>query len=211
MRNLSILETVALGLFLLVAVLGHVPGARAATVGFEGPWTPKADLLRPRGEHATVVIDKKIYILGGLHDHTSGPAAVDMYDPSTNTWKQVSTLPLNRHHFNGAVYGSEIWVVGGKTGDDTTGTTRVDIYNVSTNQWRRGPAPEVHWGGPSVVVGSKLYVLTGTKGKDASLVTNHHLVLDLKNQSPGAGNTGPPFLDRACMRGLWLLTAKSIW
>lgn len=150
-------------------------------------WVELAPMNRRRGEHANAVIDGKIYVLGGIFDSIDGPDEIEMFDPATNVWTDIGTMPLepenrSRHHFNAgsAVYGNEIWVVGGKPAGDATGVNFVDVYNVATGEWRLGPdLPEVIWGGPSVIVGDTLHAFAGAQGRTDT--ENLHYSLDLTN------------------------------
>lgn len=149
-------------------------------------WKQNSDMLHPRGEHANVVVNGKIYVFGGIHDHYYGPPYVERYDPKTDKWFDLGEWKIPRHHFTvgETLYGDEIWICGGKWGNDTTSTSRVDVYNTKTNSWRQGPSlPEKHWGGPSVIVGQYLHVLTGAVDKNTT--SDHHFVLDLENESAG--------------------------
>ena len=149
-------------------------------------WTELGPMVHPRGEHANAVVNGKIYAFGGLDTHRDGPDEVERFDPGTQTWEVVSSMPLPRHHFTvgASVYRNEIWIAGGKTDDDTSGVRRVDVFNTATNRWRRGPnLPTEHWGGPSVILNHKLHVLTG--GINIDDTAQHHWVLDLQNQGAG--------------------------
>ncbi len=150
-------------------------------------WVKRDNLNRKRGEHANAVVNGKLYVMGGIHNSKSGPGQVEVFDPAADAWTDISTLPSRRNHFTigDAVYGDEIWVCGGKPdGQSYGGTKRVDVYNTRTNSWRRGPdLPENHWAGPTVIVGTKIHVLTG--GVDNNNTTAHHFVLDLTNEAAG--------------------------
>lgn len=178
-----------------LAVIIGLSLASTATAG----WDQKADMLFPRGEHANVVHNGKIYVLGGISNHSTGPAQMEVYNPADNTWTQEGSLPANRyrHHFTAgsSLYngprGPEIWICGGKAGSANQGTVFVDVYNIQTQTWSRGPdLPENHWAGPAVLVGDNLHVLTGGRGKSSA--ENHHFVLNLSTVTlnPSGAGTG---------------------
>ncbi len=104
------------------------------------PRAAQKDIIRKRGEHANFVYKGEIYILGGIHNHTSGPAHIEKYNPRANSWTHVGKMSFQRHHVTcgSSVYGNEVWVCGGKLNNGTY-TKRVDVYNVKDNTWRRGP------------------------------------------------------------------------
>lgn len=139
-------------------------------------------MKRGRGEHGNAVIDGKIYVIGGIFNSTTGPREVERFDPATGQWTIIDQFPVDRarHHFaiGSAVYGDQIWIVGGKTGNDITGKNWVDIYNTTTGQWQEGPdLPEIMWGGPTVIVGDTLHALAGAQGLNDT--ENFHFSLDL--------------------------------
>lgn len=84
-------------------------------------WTTRAPLPRPRyGASAVVGSDNKIYVIGGQYDNstspsTDGPSAyVDAYNPTTNTWQAMPSLPNGRYHgAAAAATDGNIYVTGG--------------------------------------------------------------------------------------------------
>ena len=142
-------------------------------------WQALAPMPRGRSEHSAVVVNGLVYLLGGINDPTTGVGPVDVWDPRTGAWTEnITRVPQRRHHFNAVVHGNDIWVVGGKTSTDNTGTNRVDIYDTVSNTWRRGPdLPAEHWGGPAVIRGDHLHVLSGARLR--TITNDHHFVLDL--------------------------------
>ena len=152
-------------------------------------WTKRADMLTKRGEQASVVYNNKVYLFGGIFNSTKGPADVEVYDIANNSWSKRTTLSPLRNHFTTAHarYGDEVWIAGGKPdGQGHGGSKTVSVYNLKTNTWRTlsKPLPENHWAGPTVILGDKLHVIGGG-GSDNEGPTNHHFVLDLKNEAAG--------------------------
>ncbi len=82
-------------------------------------WERDADLPVPRGHVCAAVMDGKLYALGGAHGHDV--TQVDLpschrYDPATNKWAEIASLPDGRSHFEGSTftYMGRIVVVGGR-------------------------------------------------------------------------------------------------
>lgn len=150
-------------------------------------WIQKADMNRMRGEHASVVYDGKIFVFSGIDNPTNGPDVIEVYDPVADTWTDMGTMSRHRNHVTAgaSVNGDEVWICGGKTGKpNTTGTKWVDVYNLSTGTWRQGPdLPDVHWGGPAVIVGNELHVLDGAQSN--TVTPGHLFVLDLTDEAAG--------------------------
>lgn len=163
------------------------PGTMANT------WVQTGELPRKRGELASAVYEGKIYVFGGVHDSTTGPVEVDRFDPADQRWTQVAEMPEARNHITAgaAVYGDEVWLVGGKVnGVEAKGVARVDVFNLKTLTFRAGPElPEPHWAGPVVVVGTRLHVLTGAVNRMTG--TDHHFVLDLTDEAAGWSSAAP--------------------
>ena len=55
--------------------------------------------------------DGKFYLIGGKGDQPT-----NVYDPTTNTWSQVSNLPLETHHLQPVVFDDKIYLVDAMTG-----------------------------------------------------------------------------------------------
>jgi N-acetylneuraminic acid mutarotase len=90
----------------------------------------------PRHENSFVELDGKFYALGGRSDRP-----VEEFDPKTNTWKQLTAVPMNFHHFQALAFENEIYVIGAFTGGypHEKPIENFLIFNPKTNTWREGP------------------------------------------------------------------------
>ena len=52
----------------------------------------------PRSGAASAVLDNRLYVLGG-ETRTDVFSEVEAYDPATDTWQQLPSLPTPRHGF----------------------------------------------------------------------------------------------------------------
>ena len=72
-------------------------------------------------------------------------AAVEMYDPVTDTWMPRATLPTPRDHLAVATSNQRIYAIGGRVdGDFNRNLTRVEAYDPIADRWERAadlPAP----------------------------------------------------------------------
>ncbi len=92
----------------------------------------------PRNHFATVVLDGLIYAMGGQFTHDGcGPGTPDtelshVFDPATNTWTQIASLPAVQSHTEPStfVHKGAIYMIGGAT----MGTT-VFRYDPAIDQW----------------------------------------------------------------------------
>jgi N-acetylneuraminic acid mutarotase len=107
---------------------------------------PEIPASRRRGSGGTAVYEGKIYWIGGLiNGHSGGWVKwVDVFDPKTNTWTQLTDAPRERDHFQAVVIGDEIYAASGrKTGAgasayDST-IAEVDVYDIMTDTWSTLP------------------------------------------------------------------------
>ena len=155
-------------------------------------WERLADMPEKKGEHASFVHGKEIFIIGGIAHHTGGSPDILSYNTVDNTWSIKETWAGYVHHIttNESVYGDEVWICGGKPGNDQTGVSTVNVYNTVTGEWRQGPElPEVSWGGPAVIVDHMLHVIGGAQDKKATM--DHHFILNLKNEEKGWKKASP--------------------
>jgi len=90
----------------------------------------------PRHENSFVELNGKFYALGGRMDRP-----VEEFDPKTNSWKQLATVPMNFHHFQALAFENEIYVIGAFTGGypHEKPIANFLIFNPETNTWREGP------------------------------------------------------------------------
>ena len=110
-------------------------------------WSSGAAIPNAHIEAAGAVANNKLYaISGGGGDCTdgggSGPTtAVDIYDPSTNTWSSGPAVNVARNQDPVAVtLGSKIYLIGGTTGCGGAAVTTVESLDLGTNVWTALPA-----------------------------------------------------------------------
>ncbi len=85
-------------------------------------WASATDLLGPLQEHAVVVLDGQVVVVGGYDRDVEIVDRVEAYDPVAGRWRQLPSLPEPLHHGNVAVVDRTLYVVGGLgTGFDERG------------------------------------------------------------------------------------------
>jgi N-acetylneuraminic acid mutarotase len=99
-------------------------------------WTPATSMPTARMGLVAVVVNGKIYAIGGRTDGTSTSAVgtVEEFDPNTNLWTTRNTMPTPRFFAAGVLAAGEIHVAGGEFEINVLNT--VEAYNPLTNQWR---------------------------------------------------------------------------
>ncbi len=82
-------------------------------------WKHEAELPDPRGHVSTAVLEGKMYALGGDHGHDKTQIDVSSchrFDPATNKWSEIASLPDGRSHFESStiIHQGRILIVGGR-------------------------------------------------------------------------------------------------
>jgi N-acetylneuraminic acid mutarotase len=103
-------------------------------------WTTLAPMLVARNHLAGVSLNGKIYAVGGQSGQDAGAIYrnnVDAYDPVTNAWTAVASLPRARSHHNASTFvmGGRIIVVGGESAYSNGRLANVTAYDPATNAW----------------------------------------------------------------------------
>src|SRR5215831_19079951 len=97
---------------------GQHPGEVAQTEIFNGTsWHDAASIPVP-GDHLAAVTDgTDVYALGGRTLKASANhSAVQRFDPATNTWTQLTHLPVANSDFGAAYLGGQLIIFGGENG-----------------------------------------------------------------------------------------------
>jgi N-acetylneuraminic acid mutarotase len=104
-------------------------------------WARRASMPQARNHLAAVSIGGKFYAVGGqLHQQEDqvALATVERYDPATDKWTRVASMPGPRSHIAGGTFvlNGRVIVVGGETAH---GQPQRDVfaYDPSTNKWSR--------------------------------------------------------------------------
>ncbi|MDH5543386.1 MAG: Ig-like domain-containing protein [Nitrospinota bacterium] len=131
------------------------------------PW--KA-MPTPRFGHSSSVIDKKIYVIGGV----SGSAilnTLEVYDPATNSWKSLTPMPTPRLFHSSSEVDGKIYVLGGRN-NAVPNLGTLEVYDPVTNVWESKnfmlatplpypPMPTPRYGHSASVANEKIYVMGG--------------------------------------------------
>jgi N-acetylneuraminic acid mutarotase len=154
-------------LVLLITISIH--GFRSANAA---TWTRKADMPTPRWGHSAAVVNGKIYVIGGLMSEPSflkaeSIAAVEEYDPATDTWSRKADMPAPRGYLYGShpVVDGKIYVTGGGNHGQAM-MARVDVYDPATETWTRvADMPTARISMARVAWNEKIYVFGGLTGR----------------------------------------------
>ena len=130
-------------------------------------WQLKSPMPTYRDSFSAAACQGKIYVFGGLEwmdkngtYHNS--AANQAYDPSTDSWENMASLPTARSQMEANVVNAKIYLIGGRTGGQYTTVDVNEVYDPATDTWATKapiPYPVVQYA--SAVVDGKIYILGG--------------------------------------------------
>ncbi|AGY57363.1 Kelch repeat-containing protein [Gloeobacter kilaueensis] len=121
----------------------------------------------PRLEADGGFVGGKLYVFGGYIDTTFYPTArSDVYDPTTDSWKQIANMPVPTTHAGTAIVGKYVYLAGGyygnSSGGQTFATTNVWRYDTAANTWTSlPPLPAARGAGALAVLGRELHFFGG--------------------------------------------------
>ncbi len=136
----------------------------------EDSWVSKASMNEARAGLGVTVVNGKIYAIGGrtgmlgTGDRIGLVGTNEAYDPSTDTWEFVSSMPTARASFGIAVYQNKIYCIGGHVLDGSAGasTGANEVYDPITDTWEnRSSMPTPGKGVHAEVVNDKIYAVGG--------------------------------------------------
>ncbi|MEK6238393.1 MAG: PQQ-binding-like beta-propeller repeat protein [Planctomycetales bacterium] len=164
----------------LTATSASIGPRSAAGQATADSWRKLSDMPAPRWEAGTVVLDNRLYVLGGYLKGTKSTKRVDVFDPRDSQWRRLADLPSAVTHLNAVLDGRSIWLAGGfKDGYPGKAIQEVWKYDVDRNSYVAGPPlPEPRAGGELALVGRRLHYLGGLL-PDRDTDSADHWTLDL--------------------------------
>ncbi len=143
-------------------------------------WTALAAMHSARGGHALIAAQGHLFALGG-NTGAANVAPAESYDPASNSWSVLPSLPSTRNHVMGFVLGQKVCVAGGRYPT----TARIDCFDTAAGTWTRLPdLPAATSGGGAGTFPGGDVVVVG--GQDAS---ETRIVPQLDRYSPATGWT----------------------
>jgi hypothetical protein len=140
------------------------------TVCLHDCWIPRASMPTPRIDADMGAVSGLLYAVGGVDPHGVPSAAVEAYDPATNTWTPKASMPTARYGFGLGVVDGVLYAFGGITARGATAA--VEAYDPAADRWStRAPlAAPLAFPGAGVVNGV-LYAVGGQKTDSTILAT----------------------------------------
>ncbi len=131
-------------------------------------WTTRAPMSLARGGLGAASWGNKIYAVGGRNGGSYGFGTIysrnEVYDPATNRWTTLASMPIAvSDNYATVAYSGKVYVFGGT--DGVNDRSDVQIYNIATNTWTLGaPMPTPRGAAMAGVIGDKIAVFGGYSG-----------------------------------------------
>jgi N-acetylneuraminic acid mutarotase len=130
-------------------------------------WSLGSPMSVPRSELGAVILDGKIYAIGGVTANGVTTNTVEIYYPITDTWKIGPSLPEVRASMAVAVRQGQIYVVGGtdhwSSVNPGNPKNTAFVFDPGTNSWSTtvNPMPTSRTACRAAVVNDIIYVIGG--------------------------------------------------
>jgi len=176
-------------------------------------WTTMAPMNQARGHLGVVSLDDKIYAIGGsLAFFASKESTVgtnECYDPSSNTWVTLTSMPTPRTDFAIAACDGKIYCIGGYTYDKAgvqIFSVVNEVYDIASDSWSTKAAFPVSKAGLSAqVAAGQIFVLVDNA--NTSFVYNPFSDVWTEKSSPFCSNFVPVLVgDKLMAVGLFCNT-----
>lgn len=121
-------------------------------------WTDLTAAPTPMSEVAAAAFAGQVWAAGGLTEQGDPAAAVQIFDPPTDSWSMGPELPEAVHHAALVSTGDTLYLVGGYVGPGfASPTAAVRRLDIATGQWTDGPPlPEPRAAGAAAWDGERL-------------------------------------------------------
>lgn len=103
-------------------------------------WAARASMPAARNHFGSAVVDGKIYAIGGQTGQDAASVFKSdnfRYDPATDTWTSMKSIPTARSHANATTIAHQgrVLVMGGEN-TPTTQLNKVEAYDPASNTWK---------------------------------------------------------------------------
>ncbi len=133
--------------------------------------------LVPRRYLSAVLIDRRIYIMGGQSDVGPDPT-VEIFDLDSGRVSHAPPMPTPRIAAKAVALDNKIYVIGGNPMcGDYTGL--VDVYDVDSQSWEQAPPMNIARECAVTVANGRIFAIGGFSGRKGKLRT-------LESYSPGS-------------------------
>ncbi|MCK5115922.1 MAG: T9SS type A sorting domain-containing protein [Candidatus Aegiribacteria sp.] len=143
---------------------------------FAQTWVERTPIPTSRWYPCSVVIDEKIYVIGGMGETSpySSLTIVEVYDVPGDSCETMTPMTMSRWGAMAAVVDNKIYVIGGLTGSFVGGysaTDAAEVYDPGTNTWTAiAPIPSARGWGGCAVVNDTIFVFGGYGGLSSAVL-----------------------------------------
>lgn len=95
-------------------------------------WTNRCSMIEFRCYVTSVVLDGKIYALGGYNKHQR-VSSCEVYDPESDSWTQIASMNYCRSDAGAVAHNGRIYIAGGI--NDTCIERSIEVYDPVQNSW----------------------------------------------------------------------------
>ena len=128
-------------------------------------WISLRPMPTPRQEMPAVLVNRKIYIIGGITTNLLEgfvTKKIEVYDISSNIWKALKDMPAQRHHAAIATIQNKIYVIGGFDNVDFNPVNTLFVYDIQNDNWSQAQKLPIKSGaGDAVTFNNKIYFFGG--------------------------------------------------
>jgi hypothetical protein len=178
-------------------------------------WENRTSIPTKRISLQANVVNDKIYLIGGrmpagLYQIVTS-SSNDVYDPATDSWSQMASLPVAVMGYASAVLDDKIYIISGgnELSQDYQPINLVQIFDPATNQWTNGSSMPngVVYAGAVATSGlfapKQIYVIGGTiTAYDRSAYYNAMDLNQVYDPESETWITGTPMLTPRCDFGI---------
>lgn len=145
-------------------------------------WASAANGPLARLEAPSLKVDGRMLLFGGFQAGLKATPRVHAYDPATNAWSSLASMPTAVTHAGVALDDRTVWVAGGFVGNHPGPvTSAVWSYDVDLDLWQSRPSlPAPRGSGGLFVIARELHFVGGVD-VDRNTDRPEHWVLDLDN------------------------------
>ena len=112
-----------------------------------------------------------VYVLGGSKPFGASLSMVHAYDPRTDAWKQLASMPTARRLHGSAALDGKIYLMGGRSGDGSAFSSAA-VYDSHSDSWQ--PVAEMASGRArfaAAAAAGKIYAIGGSSNEELSTAT----------------------------------------
>ena len=179
-------------LFLLVGLLFQLGSVNAADHILDITWELGANHPSYRKAGALGIIDGQIISAAGQEYPWAESANTYSYDPTTNVWSPLPSMPVGRSYTDGVAVNNALYVIGGRNNFVTQEETFRLTHTGGNWNWETLPSNlQEHRGYyNATTIGSKIYAVGGLQGTGTPPYTTNSTIASVEVYDTAAPQNG---------------------